>query len=337
MEPAMTEFGGNRVKRPGSSFLLPPSSLLLFLLAAATICHAQVPVVLILKKGGASEAVLVGKTDTGVRLQAKGAAAGEYQLTFDQITEFRFVFPETVAQAQEALQQGQFDRAAALLKPVAAPLLGYLDLPHNNAVPLVMVLADSLRRADKAEEALAYFDRVRVSAKSPDAARATVWAAHCHVALHRADEAWKALQSVPPLKRDNEWFGLQQLVRARVRFAQNDFLAALDEVSLGIAGSRMESESFPESLLLAAQCYERLADTEAVLSALGATRLAQATLPGTNRVAAAAGTNVLSAPLVVTNYPQVAQAIYREIATDFPNTVWARQSRSKLPTQEPQP
>ena len=308
---------------------------LLFLFAALS--HAQVPVVLVLKKGGTSEGVLMGKTDAGVRLQPKGATAGEYQLSFDQITEFRFVYPESIAQAQEALNQNQHDRVAAILKPIATPLLPYLDLPNNNGLLLVMTLADSLRRTGKFEEALNYFEKLRALPKSPDSIRAGVWAAHCHAVLGRTDAAWKLLQTIDPPKRDQELFGQNQLVRAQVRFAQKDYLAALDEVSLGIACSRMESELFPESLFLAGQCYEALADTNVLHSALQSTRLAQATVPSTNRVQTAVVTNVIPASSSATNYAAVAQSIYREIVTGFSNTAWAARSLSKLSTKEPQP
>jgi hypothetical protein len=306
------------------------AAFVLFALFLSDTVHAQtsVPVVLVLKKGGSSEAVLVGKTDNGLRLQPKGATAGEYQISFDQVTEIRFVFPETLGQIQEALNRNQWDRAAAMMKPVAAPLLFYLDLPANNGVAFVMVLADSLRRANKPEEALSYYDRLRMLPRSPESMRAAIWTAHCHVALNRADAAWKILQSMEPPKRDSDLFPLYQLVRAQVRQGQKDFVAALDEIAQGIAFSRMESESYPESLFLAAQCYETLAATNAAN-----TGLIFKTIPSTNRVVAAAAvtTNVTLSLTANSNYVAVAQGMYQEIVTRFPETIFAQRSQSKLP------
>jgi tetratricopeptide (TPR) repeat protein len=292
--------------------------------------HAQspgVPVVLVLTKGGTSEAMLVGKSDTAVKLRPPGGAAGEYQIPFDQITEVRFTFPETVTQAQAAFSQGQFEQAAALLRPIVTPMLPYLDLPGNNALPIVFWFGDTLRRANKLDEALTVYDAVRTTAKAPDSTRGAVWAAHCHAALGRTDQALRVLDLAGQVKRDSDLFPLCQMVRAQARFAAKDTLAALDDVAQALAFARIESELYPDSLFLAAQCYEVLGATNAM-----STRLVQLTIPGTNRtVAVAANTNVVFGLTGNTNYANVARSIYQEIVTKYPNSSAAQKSQPKLP------
>jgi tetratricopeptide (TPR) repeat protein len=283
--------------------------------------------VLVLTKGGTSEAVLVGKSDAGLKLRPPGGAAGEYQLPFDQVSEVRFTFPETVNQAQTAFSQGQFEQTATLLRPVVTPILPYLDLPGNNALPISFWFGDTLRRANKLDEALTVYDAVRTTAKGADATRGAVWTAHCHAALGRTEQALRVLDLAGAVKRDSDLFPLCQMVRAQVRFAAKDPLAALDDVSQALAFARIESELYPDSLFLAAQCYEALGATNTVN-----TRLVQLTLPSTNRtVAATATTNVVFGLTGNTNYANVARSIYQEIVTKYPNSSAAQKSQPKLP------
>lgn len=309
------------------------------------------PVVVVLKKGGAQEVVLVGRTDNGVRLQPKGAGGGDYVATFDQIDEVRFVLPSGLNRAQDAWNQSQWDLVATILRPVVAPLVPYLDLPNNNAVTLATYLADALRRAGKFDEALAYYDRMRLLATASAAAQAGIWTAHCHVMANRTDQAWKTVQSVNVPKDNDELQALAQYVRAQVRFAQKDYLATIDEVARGISFSRMESESYPEMLFLAAQCYEMLGGTNVTVAAAQKSGLSQFTLGNTNlalitRLTTNAPPVASATPPVPptfqgvlgnTNYPTVALEMYREIATNFPTTVWAQRSQARISSLAPAP
>jgi tetratricopeptide (TPR) repeat protein len=290
-----------------------------------------VPVVVVQKKGAATDTVLLGRTDTALRLQVKGAAAGsEYQIPLDDVSEVRFAMPASLAQAQEALNQNQWEKAATIIRPVVVPTLPYLDLPNNNGLPLAMVLADTLRRANKLEDALFFYDKLRLLPRSAESQRAALWAASCHSALNRSEQASKILQTMDAPKRDSELFAQYQIVRAQVRMAGKDYLAALDDLSQALAFSRMESELYPDAMFLTAQCYEALAATNAV-----STRIVQLTLPATNRVSAtAAAAAITNAPQSLTansNYVIVAQSIYQEIVTKFPNTPAALKSQPKLP------
>ena len=293
-----------------------------------------VPVVLGQKKGGSIETLLLGRTDTALRLQVKDAPAGnEYVLALDQIDQIRFVIPETVNQAQDALNQGQWERAATILKPIIDPMLPYLDLPNSNAVPLVMLLAETLRRAGKFEDALAYFEKMRFLPPPADSVRASVWAAYCHAALGRSDAAWKILQATDPPKRDSEHFALYQFVSAQVRFSAKDYLAALDEVSQLLAVARLESDLYSDSLFLAAQCYEWLGNTNEVT-----TRIVQLTKPGTNRAAVVKANVIVYRSLTGnTNYVNVAKTIYQEIVSKYPTTSVALKSQLKLPSTNATP
>lgn len=287
-----------------------------------------VPVIVVQKKGASAETALLGRTDSALRLQVKGAAAGsEYQISLDDVSEVRFVFPASLAQAQEALNQNQWERAATIMRPVVVPLLPYLDLPNNNGVSLAMVLADTLRAANKLEDALLFYDKMRMLPRTTEAQRAAIWAASCHASLNRSEPALRILQTMEAPKRDSELFAQYQTVRAQVKMAGKDYLSALDDLSQALAFSRMESELYPDAMFLTAQCYEALAVTNVF-----STRLVQWTLPSTNRVTtAAATTNVLQSLTANSNYVTVAQSIYRDIVTRFPNTPAAQKSQPKLP------
>src|ERR1051325_96631 len=108
----------HKLRRPvclGMGRISARAAFVLFALFLSDTVHAQtsVPVVLVLKQRGSSEAELVGKTNKALRLRPHVATACEYQMSFDQVTEMRFVCPEALCQIQERLNRNQWGRAAA--------------------------------------------------------------------------------------------------------------------------------------------------------------------------------------------------------------------------------
>ena len=136
-----------------------PLFLLLFFIGGQGV-HAQsagLPVVVQMQKGDASEMILLGRADRSLRMQSKGVVGSEIIVPLNQIVEIRFVFPPALQQAQQALQLGQLEKAASLSNLILTPMLPYLDLPNNNAAPLVLTLADLYRRINKFNEAIAFY------------------------------------------------------------------------------------------------------------------------------------------------------------------------------------
>ena len=263
-------------------------------------------------KGDETEMVLLGKTDKNLRMQVKGSTA-ETAIALNQIVGLEFIMPANWEQAQQELDAGQFEKAAAMMGAGIMPLLDYLDLPNSNAPSLVMKHADLLRYANKLDEAAVLYNKLRMLPEFPQAAQSMMWAAYCLAAQGKTDEATKILATITPFNRDHELFGVERLIHARLHLAKKDYRSTLDEVAQVIAFSRMESDSFPESLFISAECYEALGGN------------AQATPESKNQTAAANATD----------YNKVAQSIYQEIVKNFTNTPWAKKSQLKVSAISP--
>ncbi len=264
-------------------------------------------------KGDNTEMVLLGRTDKNLRMQVKGSTA-EIAIALNQISELRFIMPETTwKQAQQEIDSAQFEKAAVMMGPSIMPLLNYLDLPNNNAASLLMDHADLLRHANKLDEAAVLYNKLRMLPESQQTTRAMMWTIYCLAAQSKTDEAEKMLKTFEPFARDHELFGVERLVHARLDLAKKDYRSTLDEVSQVIAFSRIESDSFPESLFISAECYEALSATAPVT-------------PETKN----------SAPTVnPIDYHKVAQNIYQEITKNFANTPWAKKSQLKVSATPP--
>ncbi len=295
-------------------------TFLLVFLVAVNLAHAEsagVPVTFRMKGGKESEMVLLGREGDRLLMHMKGAETAKTKMEISKILETRFVYPATVKQAEQAYNQNQLDKAAFLLEPTVNSWLPYLDLPANNAVPLVMTLADIFRHTNKVKEAQDLFSKVSKLSKSTDTVRATMWVAYCHAAQDQVEEAAKILETMEPPERGSEQFSMAQLIRARLQLSKKNYHAALEEITQGIAFPRIESDLFPECLFISAECYAAIAATQ------------QTSQPSSEN------TGGVQLILGSTNLTQVAQNLYLEIATNFPDTPWAKKSQSKIQRSMP--
>jgi hypothetical protein len=300
---------------------------LLFLCLAAQLGAAQttppaaapstaLPVIVQTQAAKASEYNLLGKTpDRKLILQPKGTTSGELTLPANQIVEMNFIYPPKYRDAQQALYLGELEKAIPILNPIVTPRLAYLDLPCvKNLIPVVLTFADTYRRVNKFNEAIALYEKVRMLPKSVSTIRATILISYCLAEQNKTDQAAKMLANNEPLKRDHELYYLERFARARIKLAEKDFRGSLDDIGQVTSALRIEHELYPESLWLTAQSYEALAQFEASQP---------------SPVLTAADTVAVTARTV--DYKKVAGSIYLEITKNYPGSYWAKKSLPKAP------
>ncbi len=189
---------------------------------------------------------------------------------FDE-AEFRLQIPEQQAYA-EAARRRWLD-AARRLHAALAPALPYLDLPNNNALePTISAAWYYVRAAQQAArrgevgrpDALRWYGEAqrlfqaagRASEWHPYGESAAIRSHLCLIEMGRLDEAEAGLaRQREPEVGDAAW-GVYWLARAQLLYARERPRPALDAVIKSYLHEDKDVETFPDALMLAAQCYE---------------------------------------------------------------------------------
>lgn len=192
---------------------------------------------------------------------------------FDRYQEAEFRFTLNEEQAYAYAFQRKWAQAAQLIHAAIFPTLPYLDLPENNATdPAIRAGRAYIRAAEQLVEAggetnVAAAMRYYASAYQVlDAAGRAAWhpygeSAHlrsllCLIELGKLDDAEKSLKAtrVPEIG-DASW-GVYYLTKATLLYRQEKVREALDSAVLSYIHENKDVETFPDALMLAAQCYE---------------------------------------------------------------------------------
>lgn len=230
----------------------------------------------LMKEGEAvREVILVKREGADIYFRMTNSPPGvlsSFKPELFEETEFRITLPEEKAYA--AAFQRKWSQAAALLHGALIPTLPYLDLRENNAAESVMTAAryylraaqQALKRGGDAAKpeadkwygyAYAMFTAAGRSAGwHPYGESCVIRAQMCLVELGRLDDAVKGLAAArEPSPGDGSW-GVYWLARARLLYAQEKPREALDAVVQSYIHENKDVETFPDALMLAAQCYE---------------------------------------------------------------------------------
>ncbi len=221
------------------------------------------------------EVILVKRQGPTVFYRMPNAPAGvmsQFAVDAYEEAEFRIEIPEEKAYA--AALQRRWSTAGAILHNALLPTLPFLDLPENNAADPVMTAARYyLRAAQQAakkggDAAKAESDKWYQYAYGlfSAAARAKDWhpfgesclirAQICLLDLGRADEAEKGLAVARAPEPGDASYGVYWLAQARLLYAREKPREALDAVILSSIHETKDVETFPDALMVAAQCYE---------------------------------------------------------------------------------
>ncbi len=244
--------------------------------AAARAVEPGVLTRLVKQEKAVREVVLVRRQGPTIFFRLTNSPPGVYsQFTADEFdeAEFRIQIPEQAAYADAMARR--WLNAARRLHAAVAPALPFLDLKQNNAFePAVQAAWYYVRAAQQAnrlggtgqvEAAKWLGEAQRIFAAAGAAANwhpygesAAIRAWMCLAELGRLDEAEAGLaRQREPEIGDASW-GVYWLARAQILYAREQPRPALDAAIRSYLHETKDVETFPDALMLAAQCYEDL-------------------------------------------------------------------------------
>jgi tetratricopeptide (TPR) repeat protein len=185
--------------------------------------------------------------------------------------EFKIQIPEPAAYLEASRRQ--WASAARRLHVAIAPALPFLDLPRNNVFePAVRAAWYYVRAAQQAArrgeagqaDARTYYTAAyevfreagRAASWHPYGQCAAIRAMLCLVELGRLDEAEAGLAKFPEPEIGDMAWGVYWLARAQLYYAREQPRYALEAAILSYLHENKDVETFPDALMLAAQCYE---------------------------------------------------------------------------------
>jgi tetratricopeptide (TPR) repeat protein len=296
---------------------------LVHLIAVIALCRSvlavDLPAQVSIRGSKGKDVKVVSRQRNTIALQLPEHRLGTVKVVVDDIHSIQFALPSVAQKALGLYQQGKWDGCADLLAPVIGPYMDYIDLPNNNALPLVEKYAESLRQARRYADAAEIFRRMQALPAPKSRTRASVSLAYCQAAMGRAAEARALIKDAAVTNHQDEVFGLAKVVEARIGLLETNTLAGIDAAAQGIAVLPIDSPYYAECLALSASCYEQLHRDKAA-----------GLLGGENHEEAVYDDRRATIPPSLTNLLAVARSISHQVTNLFPDTLWSADAQRKL-------
>ena len=187
------------------------------------------------------------------------AGSGTVAIPANSISEAKFDLPAPVKQASEAYLTGDVEKAAALY-PALEPMRSFAALPKCNVAEEFLNFADSYRQARKYAEAEALLNSLNFGDDKEAPLRATLIRAFILCDKNEVDKAEALMKDFPRTNPEDLNFPLDRIVRTRIFLAKGKYHEAALEAGEAVAITRIEAPVYPESLYLAAACYEKMGE-----------------------------------------------------------------------------
>ncbi len=200
------------------------------------------------------------------RIAASTVAAVDFTLDYDRF------------EVTRAMAGNDWPKAIRILTGVYTPTYTYLDLPENNAIEGAMDLATTMmkfaRRTKRnaktdAERALAV-QQYEAAYKVFQACSKAEWSSYGAVGLLKgcrcllaidAEKAKTARRRVEDMEEPtpgDDAYGHYWLLKAEIAMLGGDVTNAMDAAVKSLCFENKDVETFPDALMLSAECYERL-------------------------------------------------------------------------------
>jgi hypothetical protein len=187
------------------------------------------------------------------------AGNGSVAIPASTIFAAEFDLPAPVKQAAEAYRAGDMDKAAALY-PALEPMRSLASLAKCNVTEEFLNFADTYRQVRKYAEAQALLDSLNFGANKEAPLRAKLIRAFIFCDKNQVDKAEALMKDFPRMHPDDFNFPLDRIVRTRIFLAKGKYHEAALEAGEAVAVTRIEAPIYPESLYLAAACYEKMGE-----------------------------------------------------------------------------
>ena len=187
------------------------------------------------------------------------AGNGTVAIPANTISAVQFDLPAPVKQASEAYRAGDVEKAVSLY-PALEPMRSFTALPQCNVTEEFLNFADSYRQTRKYAEAEAVLNSLNFGDNKEAPLRATLIRAFILCDRNETDKAEALMKDFPRTNPEDLNFPLDRIVRTRIFLANGRFHEAALEAGEAVAITRIEAPVYPESLYLAAACYEKMGE-----------------------------------------------------------------------------
>ena len=187
------------------------------------------------------------------------ASGGTIAIPANTISAAEFELPTAVKQASEAYRGGDVEKAISLY-PAIELMRSFVALPKCNVTEEFLNFADSYRQTRKYSEAEALLNSLNFGENKEAPLRATLIRAFILCDKNEAAKAEALMKDFPRTNPEDLNFPLDRIVRTRIFLANGKFHEAALEAGEAVAITRIEAPVYPESLYLAAACYEKMGE-----------------------------------------------------------------------------
>jgi hypothetical protein len=187
------------------------------------------------------------------------ASGGSIAIPASTISAAEFELPAAVRQASEAYRSGDVEKAVSLY-PAIEPMRSFVALPKCNVTEEFLNFADAYRQTRKYAEADALLRSLNFGENKEAPLRATLIRAFILCDKNETAKAEALMKDFPRTNPEDLNFPLDRIVRTRIFLGNGKFHEAALEAGEAVAITRIEAPVYPESLYLAAACYEKMGE-----------------------------------------------------------------------------
>jgi hypothetical protein len=233
------------------------------------------------------------------------ASGGTIAIPANTISAAEFEFPTAIKLASEAYRAGDVEKALSLY-PAIEPMRSFVALPKCNVAEEFLNFADAYRQTRKYAEAEALLRSLNFGENKEAPLRATLIRAFIHCDKNETAKAEALMKDFPRTTPEDLNFPLDRIVRTRIFLANGKFHEAALEAGEAVATTRLEAPVYPESLYLAAACYDKMGEVvakqKAGLSRTESEKIMDETV----------------------DYAAVSNSVRQQLALLFSNNYWAK-------------
>lgn len=182
----------------------------------------------------------------------------------DTIEKINFIYPPTILEALESVEQQEYSRAGPILKAVCEATIPFLTVPDNNVARILNSYQLSLHQLNQTALLRILYSRLALVDEASYSRTAKAWLAYLDTREGRVEPAKDFFSNITVQSDSGEVYFLKQMAYCRSQMAGKQFGNAIDHSARVIALGTIEDILYPEALLISAQCYDGLAEEEQV-------------------------------------------------------------------------
>lgn len=194
----------------------------------------------------------------------------------EKIQEVKFKLDIDLSELNKAIRTKNWALAVRVLRDPIVPALPYLDLNENNAVEYALRLGNFMLRdaeqtvrtstAENAEElaqakykaAYTVYRRLTPVQWHPAGVIGSVKRLLCMLRMNKPKTARHYFKNIEAPMPGDRAYGVYYLVEAELAMQAKDYRAAMGAAVKSLSFETKDIETFPDALLISAQCYEEL-------------------------------------------------------------------------------